>query len=101
MRGKNSRIVTSEPSRAQTEPSSSPIAPAPTTRNLGGGSVKVSASVLLTIVLPSNLANGNSIGALPVALMIFFVSVSLLFPADVFNQNQNIINTNCHPPLPK
>src|SRR6266567_4242639 len=80
MRGRNSRIVTSEPSRAQTEPSSSPIAPAPMTRNLFGASVKVSASVLLTIVLPSNFAKGSSIGALPVAITIFFVSISCVWP---------------------
>ena len=42
--------MTSEPSRLQTEPSSSPIAPAPTTRNFSGSFSKQSASVLLTIV---------------------------------------------------
>ena len=82
MRGRNSRIVTSDPSRAQTDPSSRPIAPAPTTRNLGGASTKVSASVLLTIVLPSNFANGSSIAALPVAMTIFFVSISCCSPLD-------------------
>ena len=46
------------------------------TRNLFGASVKVSASVLLTMVLPSNFANGSSIGALPVAITMFFVSIS-------------------------
>jgi len=46
------------------------------TSSLGGASVKVSASVLLTMVLPSNFANGNSIGTLPVAMIMFFVSIS-------------------------
>ena len=82
MRGRNSRIVTSEPSRFQTEPSSRPIAPAPMTRNFFGASVKVSASVLLTMVLPSNFANGSSIGALPVAITMFFVSISCVWPFD-------------------
>ena len=76
MRGKNSKMVTSDPSRFQTEPSSSPTAPAPITRNFFGGSVKVSASVLLTIVLPSNFANGSSTAALPVAMIMFLVSIS-------------------------
>ena len=82
MRGRNSNIVTSEPSRFQTEPSSSPIAPAPTTTSFFGASAKVSASVLLTIVFPSNFANGNSTGALPVAMTIFFVSISCVSPLD-------------------
>ena len=82
MRGRNSRIVTSEPSRFQTEPSSRPIAPAPITTSFFGGSVNSSASVLLTIVLPSNFANGNSTGALPVAMTIFFVSISCVWPLE-------------------
>src|SRR6266487_952587 len=63
MRGRNSNIVTSDPSRFQTEPSSSPTAPAPMTISFFGASVKANASVLLTIVLPSNFANGSSVGA--------------------------------------
>ena len=82
MRGRNSSIVTSEPSRFQTEPSSRPIAPAPITISFFGGSVNSSASVLLTIVLPSNFANGSSTGALPVAMTIFFVSTSCVSPLD-------------------
>jgi hypothetical protein len=69
-------MVTSEPSRFHTEPSSKPTAPAPMTTNFFGGSVNSSASVLLTIVLPSNLANGSSTAALPVEMTIFFVSIS-------------------------
>ena len=75
-------MVTSEPSRFQTEPSSRPIAPAPITSSFFGGSVKQSASVLLTIVLPSNFANGRSTGALPVAITMFFVSSSCVLPSD-------------------
>ena len=82
MRGRNSNRVTSEPSRFQTEPSSNPIAPAPITMSCFGVSAKVSASVLLTIVLPSNFANGSSTGALPVAMTIFFVSISCVSPWD-------------------
>ena len=82
MRGRNSSIVTSEPSRFQTEPSSSPTAPAPITTSFFGASVKVSASVLLTIVLPSNFANGSSTGALPVAMTIFLVSISCVSPLE-------------------
>src|SRR6266853_2034052 len=66
MRERNSSIVTSEPSRFQTEPSSRPIAPAPITTSFFGASVNSNASVLLTIVLPSNFANGNSTGARPI-----------------------------------
>jgi hypothetical protein len=44
--------------------------------------VNSSASVLLTIVLPSNFANGNSIGALPVAMTMFLVSISCVSPLD-------------------
>ena len=82
MRGRNSRTVTSDPSRLQTEPSSRPIAPAPITRSFFGASVKQSASVLLTIVLPSNFANGSSTGTLPVATMMFLVSTSCVFPSE-------------------
>ncbi len=72
MRGRNSRTVTSDPSRLQTEPSSSPIAPAPMTSNFFGTSEKQSASVLLTIVSPSNFMLGSSTGTLPVAMMMCF-----------------------------
>ena len=82
MRGRNSSMVTSEPSRFQTEPSSRPIAPAPITSSSFGGSVKQSASVLLTIALPSNFANGSSIGELPMAMTMFFVSSSCVWPFD-------------------
>ena len=86
IRGKNSRIVTSLPSRFQTEPSSSPIAPAPMTRNFFGASSKQSASVLLTMVLPSNLADGSSIGTLPVAMTMFLVSISCVSPLEDFTE---------------
>ena len=46
-----------------------------------------SASVLLTIVLPSNFANGNSTGTLPVAMTMFFVSISCVSPAVRFDRN--------------
>src|SRR5437588_3971860 len=82
MRGRNSRTVTSAPSRFQTEPTSSPIAPAPITTSFLGASVNSSASVLLTIVLPSNFANGRSTGALPVAITMFFASISCVWPLE-------------------
>ena len=76
-----------EPSRFQTEPSSRPIAPAPITTSFFGGSVNSSASIVQTIVVPSNFANGSSTGALPVAITMFFVSISCVSPLDDFDRN--------------
>ena len=53
MRSRYSNTVTWLPSRRHTEPSSSPIAPAPTTSKRAGTSDNVSASVLCTMRLPS------------------------------------------------
>ena len=51
MRSRNSTTVTSAPSRRHTEPSSSPITPAPTTISASGGLASASAPVEETICL--------------------------------------------------
>ena len=81
MRGRNSSTVTSDPSRLQTEPISRPIAPAPMTSSFFGTSEKESASVLLTMTLPSNFIVGSSTGTLPVAMMMCFASISCASPS--------------------
>ena len=68
IRSMNSANSTCDPSRFHTEPSSKPMAPAPTIKSRGGTCEKLSASVDETIDLPSNGSPGNSIGALPVAM---------------------------------
>ena len=69
--GRNSTMVTSEPRRAQTEPSSRPMAPPPTTTSFFGMDASVRASVLEITVSPSNFMNGSSTGAEPVAMTMF------------------------------
>ena len=81
IRGKNSSTITSEPSRLQTDPNSRPIAPPPMTSNFSGALSKVSASVLLTMTLPSNFMLASSTGMLPVAMTTFFVSISCESPS--------------------
>ena len=73
MRGRNSMTVTSAPSRAQTEPSSRPIAPAPMTSIVFGTFSSAMPWSLLMTRLPSNLRNGSSTGTLPVASRMFCV----------------------------
>ena len=53
------------------------MAPAPITSRRFGTSVKLSASVLQTMVCPSNFAKGNSTGTLPVAITMFAVSIAV------------------------
>ena len=72
------------PKRAQTEPSSRPIAPAPITTSEPGTCSKLSASVLVTITLPSAGANGRAIGTLPVAMMMCLASSDSLAPSAFF-----------------
>ena len=79
--GRNSIISTSVPKRDQTEPNSSPMAPAPTTAIFLGISVKAIAWSLVTIFSPSMGRLGISLGLDPVAIMIFFeliISASFL-----------------------
>src|SRR3954466_652651 len=70
--GKNSTTVTSDPSRDQTDPSSKPIAPPPTTTSRLGTESNAIAWSLDTTVVPSNFMKGNSTGAEPVAITTFF-----------------------------
>ena len=65
--------VTFEPKRAQTEPSSKPITPPPTTNISLGIESKAKAPVEETIFFSSYFKNGNSTGTEPVAIQIFFV----------------------------
>src|SRR6185369_16181631 len=69
--GRNSTTVTSAPSRDQTEPSSSPIAPPPTTTSFFGMEGNAIASSDETTDWPSNFMDGNSTGAEPVAMTMF------------------------------
>mmetsp|Transcript_8449 Transcript_8449/g.20031 ORF Transcript_8449/g.20031 Transcript_8449/m.20031 type:complete len:337 (-) Transcript_8449:60-1070(-) len=64
----NSTTVTSAPRRDHTEPSSRPITPPPTTTSDSGTAPNSSAPVLDTTRCSSNLRNGSSVGALPVAI---------------------------------
>ena len=68
MRGRNSTTVTFVPSRAQTEPSSSPIAPPPITIIDSGAWPSAIAWSLLSTVSPSNSRNGRPLTELPVAI---------------------------------
>jgi len=63
---------TSAPRRDQTEPSSTPITPPPTTTSFFGTLWKLMAWSEETIVSPSNFMNGSSTGVEPVAMTMFF-----------------------------
>ncbi len=69
---RNSSTVTSEPSRAYTEPSSSPITPAPITAIRFGISVSSSAPVELTIVFSSIVTPLSGVTSDPEAITMFF-----------------------------
>ena len=64
-----SRIVTSEPNRFQTLPSSSPMTPPPMTPRRCGGRSNSSAPSESTMYSPSNGAIGSSTGSEPAARM--------------------------------
>ena len=68
-RSRNSTTVTSLPSRFQTEPSSSPITPAPTTSSFLGTAVSDSAPVEETICFSSMVTPGSGATSEPVAMM--------------------------------
>ena len=80
---RNSTTVTSAPSRRQTEPSSSPITPAPTTTRCPGTLSRSSAPVEETIVFSSNSSSTPGMPATsdPVAMTMFFASISLVLPS--------------------
>ena len=90
--GRNSTTVTSAPRRDQTEPSSRPMAPPPTTTSFFGTDSKAMAWSDETTVWPSNFMKGSSTGAEPVAMTKFFaetetVSFSPLTDSEVAEVN--------------
>ena len=73
-------MVTSAPSRAQTEASSSPMAPPPTTARRCGTASKPMAWSEETTVRPSNGRKESSEGAEPVARTMFFAAMVVFSP---------------------
>ena len=80
MRSRNSTTVTSEPSRRHTEPSSSPITPAPTTRSFSGTLPSTSAPVDDTMRFSSMSMPLSRATSEPVAMTMFFVSSVCVLP---------------------
>ncbi len=80
MRGRNSTTSTFAPSRFQTDPSSSPMAPPPMTTIRSGTRSNASASVEVTVTLPSIGMFGSEIGSEPVARRTFLVTSSSAAP---------------------
>ena len=85
MRSRNSTTVTSAPSRRQTEPSSSPITPAPTTISVFGGLASASAPVEETIVFSSISTPGSRATSEPVAMTIALASSVVSSPSSAFD----------------
>ena len=83
MASRYSTTVTLEPSRAQTEPSSSPITPPPTTTRWPGALSNESAPVDDTITFSSmsTLTPGMPETSEPVAMTMFFASTSSTLPS--------------------
>ena len=75
IRSRNSTTVTFEPSRAHTEPSSSPIMPPPITSSRLGTDLNDSAPVELTTLSSSTVIPGRLDGTEPEAMMMFLVSI--------------------------
>ena len=80
MRSRNSTTSTSDPSRRHTEPSSSPITPAPTTSMRFGTWGSASAPVDDTMVSSSISMPGNRATSEPVAMTMLLVSSCCLPP---------------------
>ncbi len=78
MRGRYSTTVTSAPRRRQTEPSSSPMMPAPTTISFLGTAGRLSAPVESTTLPSTNSTPGRGVGSEPVA-MTMFLAFSVVF----------------------
>eukprot|EP01139_Manchomonas_bermudensis_P019173 Amastigsp_a676481_41.p2 type:complete len:221 gc:universal Amastigsp_a676481_41:1115-453(-) len=76
----NSMTVTAEPSRDQTEPSSSPMTPPPMTAMRLGGASNASAPVDETTFFSSKGRNGSAMGSEPVAITMFLVEMVCLPP---------------------
>ena len=81
MRSRNSTTPTSEPSRRHTEPSSSPITPAPTTSRRLGTFGSESAPVDETMFTSSMLTPGSFATSEPVAMTMLLVSSCCLPPS--------------------
>jgi hypothetical protein len=81
MRSRNSTTVTFEPSRRQTEPSSSPITPAPITIRLLGTSGRASAPVESTIRFWSTVDAASGAGSEPVAMTMFLAPSVVTAPS--------------------
>ena len=84
MRSRNSTTVTSLPRRRHTEPSSSPITPAPTTSSLPGTFSSARAPVDDTMRFSSISMPFSRATSEPVAMTIFFVSTVCVLPSAPF-----------------
>ena len=80
-RSRNSTTTTSAPSRRQTEPSSSPITPAPMTRSFFGTLSSSSAPSEETTTFSSISMPGRRVTSEPVAMTMFFVSTTWFEPS--------------------
>ena len=80
MRSRNSTTSTSEPSRRHTEPSSSPMTPAPTTSMRLGTFASDSAPVEETTAFSSMSMPGSFATSDPVAMTIAFASSGCFSP---------------------
>ncbi len=84
MRSKNSTTVTWAPRRRHTEPSSSPITPAPTTSSFSGTLSSASAPVDETMRFSSISMPFRRATSEPVAITMFFVSTVWVLPSAPF-----------------
>ena len=84
MRSRNSTTVTCAPSLRQTEPSSSPITPAPITRSRAGTWSSAIAWSEVTMRLPSMSTPRSLATSEPVAMTICFVSSVWVLPSAAF-----------------
>ena len=81
MRSRNSTTVTCAPSRRHTEPSSSPITPAPTTSSFSGTLPSASAPVDDTMRFSSISMPLSRVTSEPVAMTMFLVSSVCVLPS--------------------
>ena len=84
MRSRNSTTTTSLPRRRHTEPSSSPITPAPTTSSFFGTASSASAPVDETMRFSSISMPLSRATSEPVAITMFFVSTVCVLPSAPF-----------------
>ncbi len=80
-RSRNSTTVTSAPRRRQTEPSSSPITPAPMTISFLGTSLSSRAPVEETMRSSSISTPGSGVTSEPVAMTMFLAESSVSLPS--------------------